>query len=63
MNDTIAAIATAVGVSAINIIKVSGSQAINIVNSIFKGKNLSEQSTFTIHHGYIVDKGEIIDEV
>ena len=63
MNDTIAAIATAVGVSAINIIKVSGPESVNIVNSIFKGKDLSQAETFTMHYGFIVDQGATIDEV
>ena len=39
MNDTIAAISTTLGVGAISIIRVSGSDAIKIVNSIFKGKD------------------------
>ena len=63
MTDTIAAIATAVGVSAINIIKVSGPEAIKIVNSIFKGKDLTKVNTFTINYGFIMDKNEKIDEV
>ena len=40
MNDTIAAISTTMGVGAISIIRVSGNEAIKIVNKIFKGKNL-----------------------
>ena len=63
MNDTIAAIATAVGVSAINIIKVSGPESIKIVNSIFKGEDLTTSETFTMHYGFIMDQNEIIDEV
>ena len=63
MTDTITAIATSVGVSAINIIKVSGPDAINVVNRIFKGKDLTMVNGFTIHYGYIVDNEEIIDEV
>ena len=63
MNDTIAAIATSVGVSAINIIKVSGSKAIEITNSIFKGKDLTKVNPFTINYGFIVEKNEKIDEV
>ena len=39
MNDTIAAISTALGIGAISIIRVSGSDSINIVNKIFKGKD------------------------
>ena len=63
MNDTICAISTALGIGAISIIRVSGTNAIKIVNSIFKGKNLEEASSHTIHYGFIVDKEEKIDEV
>ncbi len=63
MEDTIAAIATSVGVSAINIIKVSGSKAIEITNSIFKGKDLSKVNPFTINYGFIMENEEKIDEV
>ena len=64
MNDTIAAIATTVGTSAINIIKISGKDSITIVNKMFEGKNLTESPTHTIHYGYIInEKKEKIDEV
>ncbi len=64
MNDTICAISTSQGVGAIAIVRVSGSEAIEIVNSIFKGKDLNEVDTHTINYGHIVDeKGNIIDEV
>lgn len=63
MNDTIAAISTALGVGAISIIRVSGKQAIYIVNKIFKGKNLLNVHTHTIHYGHILDNDKIIDEV
>lgn len=63
MNDTIAAISTTLGVGAISIIRVSGNDAIKIVNKIFKGKNLEKVETYTINYGHIVDKDEIIDEV
>lgn len=63
MNDTIAAISTTLGVGAISIIRVSGSNAIPAVNKLFNGKDLTKVDTHTIHHGYIVDKEEIIDEV
>ena len=43
MNDTIAAISTTLGVGAISIIRVSGKEAIEIVNKIFKGKDLTKQ--------------------
>lgn len=63
MNDTIAAISTTQGVGAISIIRVSGNDAIKIVNKIFKGKNLETVESHTINYGHIVDKNEVIDEV
>ncbi len=63
MNDTIASIATALGISAISIIRVSGSDAIKIVNKIFKGKDLERVPSHTIHYGHIVYQKETIDEV
>ena len=65
MNDTICAISTALGIGAISIIRVSGDEAIDIVNKIFKGKNLNEVATHTIHYGHIIDfeSNELIDEV
>ena len=63
MNDTIASIATSLGVGAISIIRVSGKNAISIVNKLFKGKDLENVLSHTIHYGHIVNKNEIIDEV
>lgn len=63
MNDTIAAISTTMGVGAISIIRVSGEKAIEIVNKIYKGKDLNKVETHSINYGHIVDKEEIIDEV
>lgn len=63
MNDTIAAISTALGVGAISIIRVSGNDSIKIVNNIFKGKNLNLVDSHTINYGYIVENERIIDEV
>lgn len=63
MNDTIVAISTALGEGAISIIRVSGDDAIKIVNGIFKGKDLSKVGSHTINYGHIVYKDEIIDEV
>ena len=48
--------------SAIAIIRISGSQAIEITNSIFS-KNILQQKTHTIHFGNIIEKEKIIDEV
>ena len=63
MYDTIAAISTALGVGAISIVRVSGNDAIKIVNSVFKGKNLETVESHTINYGYILDKDKIVDEV
>lgn len=62
MNDTICAISTALGVGAISIIRVSGDDAIDIVNKIFD-KDLTKKESHTINYGHIVYNGEIIDEV
>ena len=63
MNDTICAIATSQGVGAIAIVRVSGEEAIDIVNSIFKGKDLTKVNSHTINYGHIMDNEEVIDEV
>ena len=63
MNDTIAAISTSLGVGAISIIRISGNKSIEIVNKIFKGKNLNEVESHTINYGHIYDNNKIIDEV
>ena len=63
MNDTIVAISTTMGVGAISIVRLSGKQAISIVNQSFKGKNLEEVPTHTINYGHIYDGEELIDEV
>lgn len=63
MNDTIVAISTALGEGAISIIRVSGDDAIKIINPLFDGKDLEKASSHTINYGHIVYNGEIIDEV
>ena len=62
MNDTIAAISTALGVGAISIVRLSGPDAIKIANKIFD-KDLTNQKTHTITYGYIKDSDKVIDEV
>ncbi len=62
MNDTIAGVATTLGNSAISIIRVSGTDAIEKVNNI-TNINLTNKESHTISYGYIKDKDEIIDEV
>jgi tRNA modification GTPase len=61
--DTIAAKTTADGTSAINVIRVSGSESLSVVNKIFKGPNLVNQPSHTIHYGHIYDHDKVIDEV
>ena len=63
MNDTIVAISTALGVGAISIVRLSGTDAIEIVNNCFKGKDLTKVESHTINYGHIIDNNEIIDEV
>ncbi len=63
MNDTIVAISTALGVGAISIIRVSGNDAVRIVNKITKNKKLNNALSHTIHYDFIVDEDKIIDEV
>lgn len=63
MNDTIAAISTALGVGAISIVRMSGKDSISIANKVFSGKDLEKVATHTINYGFIKDNEEIIDEV
>ena len=63
MVDNICAIATPYGTGAISIIRCSGPNSIELVNNIFKGKDLTKCKTHTIHYGYIMDNDEIVDEV
>lgn len=62
-NSTIAAIATANGVGAIGVIRVSGKEAISIASKVFKGGNLNKAQSHTLHYGHIYDGDKIIDEV
>ena len=63
MNDTIVAISTSLGVGAISIVRLSGNEAIEIVNNCFKGKDLTKVESHTINYGHIIDNDEVIDEV
>ncbi len=66
-SDTIAAVATSMNASGIGIIRISGTESISIVEKIFcpakKQKKLTEQKSYTIHYGTIVEDGEVLDEV
>ncbi|CDG49477.1 tRNA uridine-5-carboxymethylaminomethyl(34) synthesis GTPase MnmE [Cardinium endosymbiont of Bemisia tabaci] len=61
--DPIVALATPQGVSAIAVVRLSGQGVIGIVNQIFRGSDLTQQASHTIHFG-VIQKGEAkIDEV
>ena len=63
LQDTIVALATPAGSGAIGIIRLSGAQAITIVNTVFKAKDLLQVESHTIHLGYIRDENsKIIDQ-
>ncbi len=66
VNDTIAAIATAVGEASISVIRVSGPEAVAEVSHIFKGRvPLDQADSHTVHYGHIIDPatGERVEEV
>ena len=63
IEDTIVALSTPEGVGAIAVIRLSGKDAIRIVNQVFGGKNLEKQATHTLHFGTIRDGKEVLDEV
>lgn len=71
MESTIAAIATAMSESGIGIVRISGENAVNIADKIYRTKTGKKMfscfASHTIHYGYIVDdedgREEIIDEV
>lgn len=62
-DDTIVALATAPGVAAIGVIRISGKNTFSIVSTLFPSKDLSAQPTHTIHVGLLKDGSEVIDEV
>lgn len=67
ITDTIAAISTSTGNSGIGIIRVSGDEAIEIVDKIFKsnkeGKRLINVKSHTVNYGNIVDGDKVLDQV
>ena len=67
ITDTIAAISSAAGNSGIGIIRVSGDEAIEIVDKIFKSnkkeKKLCDVDSHTVHYGHIVDGDKTLDQV
>lgn len=67
MEDTIAAIATAMAPSGIGIVRISGPEAVAVANRLYRGKKkekkLADMKSHTIHYGWIVEKEQILDEV
>lgn len=65
--DTIAAIATAMSNSGIGIVRISGDEALEVADRVFRPKKgsrkVSDMETHTIHYGYVVDGDEVVDEV
>ncbi len=62
-SDTIVALATAQGISAIAVIRLSGEDSIHMVQRVFHGKDLTKQASHTLHFGTICDDERIVDEV
>ena len=66
-SDTIAAIASAMSPSGIGIVRISGDEALAIIDRIYRSKNnnvrLNDCKSHTIHYGYIYDGDEVVDEV
>ncbi|WP_316825405.1 tRNA uridine-5-carboxymethylaminomethyl(34) synthesis GTPase MnmE [Pedobacter miscanthi] len=61
--DTIIALSTPSGSGAIGVIRLSGSDAISLTNTVFAGKDLEKQATHTLHFGLVKDGDHIVDEV
>ncbi len=66
LNDTIAAISTAIGEAGIAIVRMSGDDSVNIIDEIFvsaSGKKMAEAENRKFLYGYIADGDKLIDEV
>lgn len=63
VDDTIVALSTPPGTGAIAVVRLSGKDSIGIVNKVFAGKDLMQQSSHTLHFGTIRQNDEILDEV
>lgn len=62
-DDTIVALATAPGIGAIAVIRVSGKNTIPVMNQLFHSKDLAKQASHTLHVGYLKQQNELLDEV
>ncbi|MDU6030927.1 tRNA uridine-5-carboxymethylaminomethyl(34) synthesis GTPase MnmE [Peptoniphilus sp.] len=66
LNDTIAAISTAIGEAGIAIVRMSGDDSVNIIDEIFvsaSGKKMAEAENRKFLYGHIADGDKLIDEV
>jgi tRNA modification GTPase len=61
--DTIVALATAHGVSAIGVIRLSGNKAVQVANELFPSKDLHTEAPNTLHVGFLKDGNKVLDEV
>ncbi|MEI9946145.1 MAG: tRNA uridine-5-carboxymethylaminomethyl(34) synthesis GTPase MnmE [Chitinophagaceae bacterium] len=62
-DDTIVALATPPGIGAIGVIRLSGKKAFSIINNLFPSKDISQQTSHTLHVGYLKQDEKVIDEV
>lgn len=62
-DDTIVALATAPGIGAIGVIRLSGEKAISIANELFPSKDLTKENSHTLHVGLLKDESHLLDEV
>ena len=63
VDDTIVALSTPPGMGALAVIRLSGKEAVPVVDRVFFGQQLAKQSSHTIHFGTIRSGGEVVDEV
>ncbi|WP_300774408.1 hypothetical protein [uncultured Desulfovibrio sp.] len=67
MEDTIAAVATAMAPSGIGIVRISGPDAVAVADRLYRGKReekrLENVKSHTIHYGWIVEQEQVLDEV
>lgn len=63
IDDTIVALSTPEGIGAIAVIRLSGKDAIQICNQVFRGKDLTKKDSHTLHFGTIRDGDKVLDEV
>lgn len=62
-DDTIVALATAPGVAAIGVIRLSGPRSFDILDQLFSSKKISQQASHTLHVGLLKEDNRVIDEV